>query len=312
MIHRTISRRSTMDLWLAPLTPRINEMTHHTISRHYTTELHLAPLHQESIKWPITLLADVLPWIYDSLPYTKNQSNDPSHYEQTLILWSSDLAPLTPRINQMTHNTISRSSTTELHLAPLHQESIKWPITLLADVLPWIYDSLPLHQESIKWPITLWADTLPQSYISLPYTKNQSNDPSHYEQTLYHRTTSRSLTPRINQMTHHTMSRHSTTWSYDSQSITPRINQMTHHTISRRSTTELHLALLHQESIKWTIALLAETLYHRATSCSPTPRINQMNHRTISRCSTTEVHHAPLHQESIKWPIALLSDLPQS
>ena len=135
------------------------------------------------------------------------------------------------------------------------------------------------------------------------YTNNtNTHDPSSpQEETVYHGATSRSLSPKHHQV--HQQYKHSRPiiiprgdglpWSYISLSVTktplgtPTIQTLTthHHPKRRRSTMELHLALCHQNTTRYTnntnthdpSSSQEETVYHGATSRSLSPKHHQVH-----------------------------------
>ena len=155
--------------------------------------------HEGLIQWSITPWADTLPLSYISLlAGTRISSMSPP--------WG---------IDPMIYHTMSRHSTTQLHLTPgwnenefneptmrdrsndlSHHEQTLYHLAtshswLERELVQWAH-----HEGLIQWSITPWADTLPLSYISLLAGTRIS-----------------SMSPPwgIDPMIYHTMSRHSTT-----------------------------------------------------------------------------------------------------
>ena len=214
----------------------IDPTTHHTVSKHSTTELHPTP--------------------FDLI--MNNQSNNPSHNEQTLH-----------------HRATSHS------LWPNHDWSIQRPIT------QWANTTTELHLTPFD---LIMIDPTTHHTVSKHYHRATSHslwpkhdrfhDPSHSEQTLYHRATSHSLWPNHDRSIQQPI----TQWANTTTELhlTPfdliMIDPTTHHTVSKY----YHRATSHSlwpNHDRFHDPLYSEhTLYHRATSHSLWPK-RFYNHR---------------------------------
>ena len=94
-------------------------------------------------------------------------------------------------INPMTHHTVKQTlyhRAISHSLWPNHEQSIQRPIHTMSKHYhrATSHSLWPNHEQSIQRPITQWANTTTELHLT-PFDlimNNQSNDPSHNEQTL--------------------------------------------------------------------------------------------------------------------------------
>ena len=322
--HHPKRRRSTMELHLAlchqnttrytnntnthdPSSPQEETIYHGATSRSMSPKHHQVHQQYKHSRPIITPRGDDLPWSYNYHQNTTRYTNNTNTHD-----------PSSPQEETVYHGATSRSMSPKHHQVHQQYKHSRPIITPRGDDLPWSYISLsvtktPLGTPTIQTLTTHHHPKRRRSTMELHlalchqnttrYTNNtNTHDPSSpQEETIYHGATSRSMSPKHHQV--HQQYKHSRPiitprgddlpWSYISLSVTktplgtPTIQTLTthHHPKRRRSTMELHLALCHQNTTRYTnntnthdpSSPQEETIYHGATTRSMSPKHHQVH-----------------------------------